>query len=255
MRVYLAAAALTALSLVFLPAGHVQAAPVPAKAGGVTVAVGCSPSAGCGVLLVTCGPGGQVTAVVRLAGTPPLLPLGGLTVRLGDRCGPSAAAPPSSAPATVPPTSGGPPSTGGPTGGPTTAPTGGPTGGPAPSGPATTGSSAPAVTAAPATSPTAAGPGGVPAPGAGPTSASGPGPGPGPGAPAARTSPRPAAFGPTTTAPGPAGTAGYAPPPMADEPYDRGSGAAARWWLMTMAVVLLPAALAALPYRQIRRRH
>jgi hypothetical protein len=45
------------------------------------------------------------------------------------------------------------------------------------------------------------------------------------------------------------------PYPIAGEPYPQGAGDGTHWWLLTMAVVLLPAALAALPFRHVRRRH
>jgi hypothetical protein len=48
---------------------------------------------------------------------------------------------------------------------------------------------------------------------------------------------------------------GGSPYPVAGGPYPQGAGDSTRWWLMTMGVVLLPAVLAALPFRHVRRRH
>jgi hypothetical protein len=43
------------------------------------------------------------------------------------------------------------------------------------------------------------------------------------------------------------------PPAAAPRRHGAGDGAA-RWWLLTFAVVLLPAVLAAVPFRGVRRR-
>ncbi|WP_329173548.1 hypothetical protein [Streptomyces sp. NBC_01477] len=231
-RWWSAAAGLAAPLLVVL-AGQALATPRPAP-GGVAVTIGCSRTGdACGISVVVCGPGGRVTHVVRLAGSPPLLPLGRLTVRTGGRCGvpdppvtvaptaPPTTAAPTAAPTTVPP-----PTAPGPT--PTAAPSAAPGAAPTPSGAA-----APAPVPA---GPVARGVHALPVPS--PSGASAP-----------KTPPRPA--GPSPAAP--AATAG-ALPPLADEPYDRGSGDAARWWLLTMSAVLLPALLAAVPFRPARRR-
>lgn len=239
------AAAGLAVPLLVLLAGPVRAAPHPAP-GGVAVTIGCGRTGGCGISVVVCGSGGHVTQVVRLAGAPPPLPLGRLTVRTGGSCRPPTTPPPSTP---APPPTGTVTPTAPPTGPHPTTPTG-PPGAPPPTAP---GGSAPPV---PPAGPGPGTPGGVTA-----------APHPAAFAPAAGSSPpaavppaadRPVPPAPTASSPpgppGPPGTAGYTPPPLADEPYDRDSGAATRWWLMTLGVVLLPAALAALPYRHTRRR-
>lgn len=183
-----------------------------------------------GVTVVVCGRDGRVEVLVRVDGVV-LLPIGPVTVRVGDACGPHPSAPPTAPPSTPPGT---PPAT--------------PTGPPPVTPPPTTPPTTRPVTSPPPPPPPAASP-----PAASPVAGSAPGPArkrpdppvrSGPGrAPAARVSASPS------------GAQAYALPQPGGEPYPHGAGGgAARWWLLTMAVVLLPAVLAAVPYRTFRRR-
>ncbi|WP_031515465.1 hypothetical protein [Streptomyces sp. NRRL F-5123] len=215
--------AVGAASALLLAAGP-SAASTPAPA---------TPHGSRGVTVVVCGRDGRIGVLVRVSGAV-LLPIGQVAVRVGGTCGPRPGTP---SPGTPPPVTP-PPTT------PPTPPPGPPPVTPPPPTPppATSPPAPPPATSPPATTPASA----LPVPTGTTPRAAGYASGPDRESPRVRPAPGSASH----VYPTPSGTDDFALPQPGGEPHPHGAGGgAARWWLLTMAVVLLPAVLAAVPYR------
>ncbi|MEU6848980.1 hypothetical protein ABZ901_03460 [Actinacidiphila alni] len=225
-------------------AGRAAAAP---EAGRVVTS-----AEGGGIGVAVCVDGRIVRRLVRLDVSLPLLPVGGLTVRVGEPCGgrtPSGGSTPTQPPPTQPP-----PTTPTPSATPTRP-------APPPSGPPSSGSPTAGPVSVPPAPPSSRTPAdrGAVRPGSPSHSSPAYSPSPSPSlSPVAVSVSDPASASASASDDGKPGRAGGRP---SVEPFDgqaapaspdAGDGAA-RWWLLSMLAMLLPAALAALPRLTHRR--